>query len=210
MNFDELQKQWNNQSTDDVQINKESLHKTKSIIDKINNNFKNEFIFWIISIIIIAFYPCINRYGNWGNSLIIYYFLFLQMLLSGIFYYKRFYIFRKLTKKNNFLQSKTNIIKIYYELKFAIESYKTACYLLIPQTIGLVVIIKIKYKINDYAEQFINFKTTWENNPDFVWKTVFSLILLITFIIVFSEWIINNYYKKYLKQLKKVIEDFEE
>lgn len=210
MNFDELQKQWNNQSSDGVQINKESLHKTKSIIEKVNNNFKNEFIIWIICLIFLIIVPFIKFYNITGILAFFYFFFVFQIFISSISYYRKFYAFRKSTKENDSFKSKENILKTYYELKFAVESYRAACYFLIPQMLGLYFILFTREKAEFYLDKVLELNNTINEEPLFIIKIVLIGISMLIFVIALSEWMINYYYGKNLKQLKKVIEDFEE
>ena len=85
MNFDELQKQWNNQATDEVHINKESLYKTKSVIAQVSKNIKYELIFWFFSMLLLILVPYLESYKIIGTSAFFYYFIlnfYISMLLK--------------------------------------------------------------------------------------------------------------------------------
>ncbi|WP_177762226.1 hypothetical protein [Flavobacterium sp. I3-2] len=209
MNFDELQKQWNNQSTDDIQIKKESLYKTKSIISKVNKNIKNEFFLWVICMLFLVIVPYIDLYKVNGISAFFYYFILFQLLICSISYYRKFYAFRKSIKENDSFKSKENILKMYYELKFAVASYRAACYFLIPQALGLYFILFSDGKSEIYLNKIIKLNNTFLEEPLFILKIVLIGITLLIFVVALSEWMINFYYGKSLKQLKKVIEDFD-
>ena len=208
MNFDELQKQWNNQSTEDVQINKESLHKTKSIVEKVNKNIRNELIFCLFSIVFLVAIPIIDQKYINGYLAFFYYFILFQIFICSLTYYKKFYLFKKSTQNQDALQSKENIIKMYYDLRFAVESYRSACYFLIPQIMVLYFILFSNDKTETYFNQIINFKETFENNPNLIFKIFGIGIFLLVLVIIFSEWMINQYYGKYLKQIKNILDQF--
>lgn len=209
MNFDELQRQWDNQSPDEVQINKESLHKTKSIISKVNKNIKYELIFWIFCMLFLTAIPYIESYKIVGTSAFFYYFILFQIFICSISYYRKFYSFRKSTKENDSFKSKENILKMYYELKFAIATYRSSCYFLIPQSVAIFFIVFSYGKSEKYFYQLINFRETLNSNPTLIINILIIGIISIVFLIVFTEWLIKQYYGKYSKQLKNLLNEFD-
>lgn len=209
MNFDELQKQWNNQSSDDVQINKESLHKTKSIISQVNKNIKYELIFWIFCMLFLIIVPYIESYKIVGTSAFFYYFILFQIFICSLTYYRKFYLFNKSTKENDSFKSKENVLKMYYDLKFAVETYRSSCYFLIPQSVAIFFIVFSYGKSEEYFYQLINFRETLTTNPTLIIGILVIGIIAIAFLIIFTEWMIKQYYGKYLKQLKDLLNEFD-
>lgn len=210
MNFDELQKQWNNQPVDEINIKKESLHKTKSIIEKVNKNFITEFYVFLFLAIFLAIVPYIKLYKINGLSAIFYYFILFQMILCAITYYKKFFSFRKSSREIDSFKSKQSVLKMYYELKFAVDTYRSSCYFLIPQSILLYLILLSFGKGEIYFQKILHFQETFNEQPFFIIGVLLLIVFFILLVVGVSEWVINYYFGKYLKQLKQLLDEFED
>ncbi len=110
MNFDELQKKWNNQPEKDINIKPEYLTKSKSLAEKIIKSFKREAFIWAVSIVFILVVPMIEMYQIKGVLSLIYYFLVCQFIVFGLYYYRRFYTISKMIKQPNTFSSRESII----------------------------------------------------------------------------------------------------
>ncbi|TJZ49423.1 hypothetical protein FAZ15_22260 [Sphingobacterium olei] len=208
MNFDELQNKWNQQTGNAVNIRTESLKKTRSITDKISRNFKREFVFSALSFLFLFTIPIYDSFSI--EIKMLHYFFLLQMLIPYLFYYRRFLAFNKMTKKDDVFSSKENLIQLYYELKFAVESYKISCYIIVPSALGLYFVIFGKNRTFEWFMKYVNFRETLAIDPNFIWKTSIIGILLLAFVLLFCEWTIDKYYGKYLKQIKLLLKNLEE
>jgi len=210
MNFDELQKKWNNQPEQEINIKPEYLTQTKSLADKIIKSFKREAFIWFTSIIFLFIVPYIEIYNISGIISVIYYFLVFQFIIFGLFYYRRFYTISKMIKQPNTFNSRESIIKLYYEFHFAIETYRSSIYILLPTSIALFTIMSGKDKTTDIIHKLYNFNATLETDPAFIYSILIIGVLSIVLLILLSEWIIKRFYGRYLKQLKQLMDEFED
>ena len=210
MNFDELQKQWDKQPEKDIKIKPEYLTKTKSLAEKIIKSFRREAFIWLSSIIFILIVPFIDLYQINGVISFIYYFLVFQFIIFGLYYYRRFYTISKMIKQPNMFSSRESIIRLYYEFHFAIETYRSSIYVLLPTAIALFVIMSGKDKTAEIVEKFYHFNHTLQTDPSFIYSILIIGVIAIVFLILFSEWMIKKFYGRYLKQLKELMEEFEE
>jgi hypothetical protein len=113
-------------------------------------------------------------------------------------------------KREFVFSSKENLIQLYYELKFAVESYKISCYIIVPSALGLYFVIFGKNRTFEWFMKYVNLRETLAIDPGFIWKTSIIGILLLAFILLFCEWTIDKYYGKYLQQIKLLLKNFEE
>ena len=210
MNFDELQKKWDNQPEKDIEIKSEYLTKTKSLAEQIIKSFKREAIIWGVSIVFILIVPFIEMYQIKGLISFIYYFLVFQFIIFGLFYYRRFYTISKMIKQPNTFNSRESIIRLYYEFHFAIETYRSSIYILLPTSIALFVIMSGKDKTTDIIDKFYHFNETLQTDPSFIYSVLIVGSIVILLLILFSEWVIKRFYGRYLKQLKELMNQFEE
>lgn len=210
MNFDELKKQWDKQPQKEINIKPEYLTKSKSLAEKIIKSFKREAFIWAVSIVFILVVPMIEMYQIKGVLSLIYYFLVCQFIVFGLYYYRRFYTISKMIKKPNTFTSRESIIRLYYELHFAIETYRSSIYILLPTSIALFVITAGKDKTYDLVDKFYHFKETFQADPTFIYMVFILGIVTIVVLILFSEWIIKKFYGSYLKQLKELMDEFED
>ncbi|MBA5793342.1 hypothetical protein H1R17_02875 [Flavobacterium sp. xlx-214] len=210
MNFDELQKKWDNQPEKDIEIKSEYLTKTKSLAEQIIKSFKREAIIWGVSIVFILVVPFIDIYQIKGLISFIYYFLVFQFIIFGLYYYRRFYTISKMIKQPNTFNSRESIIRLYYEFHFAIETYRSSIYVLLPTSIALFVIMSGKDKTTDIIDKFYHFNETLQTDPSFIYSVLIVGSIVILLLILFSEWVIKRFYGRYLKQLKELMNQFEE
>lgn len=210
MNFDELQKQWNNQDDKNVTLKTEYLNKTKSLAAKIKKGFTNEIILWIISVLLLTIIPFVDIYRISGTASIIYYFLLIQMILFGLFYYRRLYTVYRMLQKPNTFNSREGVIRLYYEFLFAVESYRSSIYIMTPTALAMYFILFSYGHYEDVLQKILNIKETYAQDPSFVYIITFTIIFVIGFVLVISEWMIYRFYGKYLKELRSIKDEFNE
>ena len=190
MNFDELKKQWDKQPQKEINIKPEYLTKSKSLAEKIIKSFRREALLWLSSIIFLFIVPFIDMYQINGIVSVIYYFLLFQFVTFGLYYYRRFYTISKMIKKPNTFTSRESIIRLYYEFHFAIETYRSSIYILLPTAIALFVITAGKDKTYYLVDKFYHFKETWQTDPAFIYTVLIIGVVTIIGLILLSEWII--------------------
>jgi len=210
MNFDELKKHWDKQPQKEINIKPEYLTKSKSLAEKIIKSFRREALLWLSSIIFLFIVPFIDMYQIDGVVSVIYYFLLFQFVTFGLYYYRRFYTISKMIKKPNTFTSRESIIRLYYEFHFAIETYRSSIYILLPTAIALFVITAGKDKTYDLVDKFYHFKETLQTDPVFIYTVLIIGVVTIIGLILLSEWIIKKFYGRYLKQLKELMDEFED
>jgi hypothetical protein len=209
MNFDELKKQWDKQPEHNINIKSEYLTKTKSLANRMLKSFKREAVLWISSIVFLIVIPFIDIYKINGVLSLIYYFLLFQFIVFGLYYYRRFYTISKMIKQPNTFTSRESIIRLYYEFHFAIESYRSSIYVLLPTSLAMFIIMSGKDKTAEIIDKFYHFSHTLENDPFFIYSILIGGSISIIVLILVSEWIIKRFYGKYLKQLKDLMNEFE-
>lgn len=212
MNFDELKKQWDNQSGDEVQINPdlEKLKSANNILEELRKQIKNEFYLVAVSILFLFFIPIVPMYKISGITTVFYYFLVFYMLLGTVINYVRFFHFIKVTKEYEVNSSRDMLMKVYYELKYALDTYIVTTIVATPSGIGLYFILFSFGNSENYFNQLVNFSETYQSNlMFFVWILLLIIcsILLIGAILYFMY---VKYYGKRLKQIKQILDDLEE
>lgn len=212
MNFDELKKQWDNQSANEVEINPdlEKLKSANNILEELRKQIKNEFYLVAVSILFLFFIPIVPMYKISGITTVFYYFLVFYMLLGTVINYVRFFHFIKVTKEYEVNSSRDMLMKVYYELKYALDTYIVTTIVATPSGIGLYFILFSFGNSENYFNQLVNFSETYQSNPMFfVWILLLIIcsILLIGAILYFMY---VKYYGKRLKQIKQILDDLEE
>jgi len=212
MNFDELKKQWDNQSTEDVVIdpNLEKLDSANNILEDLRKKIKNELIMVVISMLFLLIIPIIPSYKINGISRIFYYFLMFYLLLGSLVNYVRFYHFYKMSKAYELNSSKDMLMKVYYELKYALDTYLVTTIVATPSGIGLYFILLSFGNTEKYFNQLINVSETLQTNPIFF--VYIGLLVLGTFLIigVILYYMYVIYYGSRLKHIKQILDDLKE
>ena len=145
-----------------------------------------------------------------GVLSLIYYFLVCQFIVFGLYYYRRFYTISKMIKQPNTFSSRESIIKLYYEFHFAIETYRSSIYILLPTSIALFTIMSDKEKTTEIINKFYHFNETLQTDPTFIYSILIIGVISIVLLILLSEWLIKRFYGRYLKQLKELMDEFED
>ena len=187
MNFDELQKQWNDQSSEDVKIEKDLEIKkvANTVVDKVRAVMKKDFFFQLTSFPILLVFPYLfDSSSNLIWWVIIC--LFATMIVPFVYifkFYKRSY--------NLEYNSLKNINWFYYNYKSSIDIYSIYSYIVFILMIMFVGIIYIQ------KNDFLHFE-----NVFLLWLYIISTLIIYILICVFIlKWWINKLYKKPLLEL---------
>jgi hypothetical protein len=230
MNFDELQQQWKDENTDNVQIIKEStiLKQAHTLIEEVRVTMKKDFFMQIKGLVMIGIYPLFIKLGDLigqyfiiksinNASLPINSFQFSPLLnyifilfyaiaiaFSGYYYYL-FWIFYKQSYNLSF-DSRKNLMWFYYELKVNIVLYKALSYItffLFFAFIMLAFIIPVNQSgIVTFLKKIENWDTQFVG---------FFLIIISFFISVkITEYWTNKMYGEHLYKIKKVLDELDE
>ena len=196
MNFDELQKQWNDQSSEDVKIEKdlEIKKEANTVVDKVRAVMKKDFFFQLTSFPILLVFPYLFD----SSSNLIWWVivcLFATMIVPFVYifkFYKRSY--------NLEYNSLKNINWFYYNYKSSIDIYSIYSYIVFILMIMFVGIIYIQ------KNDFLHFE-----NVFLLWLYIISTFIIYILICVFIlKWWINKLYKKPLLELEKILNQLEE
>ena len=196
MNFDELQKQWNDQSSEDVKIEKDLEIKkvANTVVDKVRAVMKKDFFFQLTSFPILLVFPYLfDSSSNLIWWVIIC--LFATMIVPFVYifkFYKRSY--------NLEYNSLKNINWFYYNYKSSIDIYSIYSYIVFILMILFLGIIFIQ------KNTFLHFE-----NAFLLWFYIISTLIIYILICVFIlKWWINKLYKKPLLELEKILNQLEE
>ncbi|RKR10432.1 hypothetical protein C8C83_2108 [Flavobacterium sp. 90] len=203
MDFNDIQNAWNNEKTENVVLpsNLEKIQEANTPLDRIRKNLKNEFIYQIVSIILVGFVPLMYSFPE--KMMTYYYLIFSFYVAVCIYYLLKFYVFYKRLSSIT-LKTKDNLYETYFDIRLNMELYKTFGFALTP--------FLILYLISFLCFEFSKI-------PGFISKefTNYQLISLFS-IIVFSmlfmgislEWWVKKFYGKYAQEIRKVIDELKE
>jgi hypothetical protein len=205
MNFDDLKGAWADDTVAGSQLPKHTIpvQKTSTTISKIRKNMKFEFIMQIVSytVVIILYF----LFSKTALSVFIVSVSAFILLMQSAYYFFRFYLFYKAADRYD-LSIRNSIRKIIYDLELNIEIYRTWSYCAMPLATltffamvwgGALLEVVKKLLIRGMSD--IGF---------LVW--FFILLLLAQVITVFFINLhIRLQYGRYLKELKKLMEDIE-
>ncbi|WP_286778269.1 MULTISPECIES: hypothetical protein [Sphingobacterium] len=211
MNFDELKKSWQEQPTDeDLQNpNLKYYKEVGNIIGKLRKNIKREFISWVVCMGFLFLVPILPMYKIEGYAAFAYYFFIVQISLSSLLYYRRFFYLVKSTKKIELLASKEHLLKLYYDLKYAVETYRIAAYVMIPQALFLYLIMIAQNKTTVWFDRLYHFKETFQEEPNFIVWMILSAIVSIVLVVGLTEIMIRCYYSRYITEIKEKLDQME-
>ncbi len=197
MNFDELQKQWDNQIVDNevlIETDLELKKEANTIIDRVRKVMKKDFYFQLTSFPLLLIYPFL--FGI--NSPLIWWIVscICASMIVPFYYLIRFY---KSSYKLEF-NSLKNINWFYYNYKSSITIFSLYTYIisiLVILFIGVVLIEKETFN-HVYSIQVL-----------LVFLGI-ALLFQIGFCIWMLKWWIDKFYKKPLIELENILNQLEE
>jgi hypothetical protein len=205
MNFDDIQSAWNSDNDDRVVV-PSSVDQLKTLqlpIEKLRTNMKLEFYVQLFSLILIGFLP---RYTYFSPVFIIpFYAVYIVSMAISVYYFSKFYLFYNSISSVT-LRSKDNLYALYYEARLNIEMYKSYAYTLIP----FALIVLVMYMVSRQDEKFkLIFQATRDHQMMAIAISVVFIIGIVSIMVITEYWV-KTYYGKYLKQIKKVLDEFKE
>jgi hypothetical protein len=201
MDFNDIQNAWNNDTNDEVKLptHLEKIKTANTPLDKIKKSMRKEFIYQTIAILFAGFAPIVYKFPE--STIKPYYLLFTLFLAVSIYYLVKFYLFYKRLSKTTF-NTKDNLYETYFELKLHIEMYKSFSFSLIPFLI-LFLLGFIFHLAPDIINEGMESK-----------KFLIPAFIIITFSVLFmgvvTEWWVNYFYGKDIKEIRKVINELKE
>lgn len=203
MDFNDIQSAWNNDKPKNVVLpaNLEKLKSANLPLDKIRKNLKNEFIYQIISIVIIGLLPFIYDFP--ANVIAPFYLLFSIFVAVCIYYLVKLYLFYKRLNSIS-LNTKDSLYETYFDIRLNMELYKTFGFALTPFVI-LFLVGFLYHVLSKKAEIVISNLSNSDLGAFFV-----IVAMSILFMGLALEWWVRHFYGKYADEIKKVIDELKE
>jgi hypothetical protein len=200
MDFNDIQSAWNNENTKNVVVptQLEKVQQANTPLDKIKKNLKNEFIYQIVSIVLIGFAPYLNGFPE--QAITPFYLLFSLFVAVSAYYLIKLFIFYKRLNKTA-LNTKDNLYETYFDIRLNMELYKTFGFALTPFMILFLVGV-LYFTLPNGAILF----TDSTNSIALFVSVVFSML----FMGVALEWWVHFFYGKYAKEIRTVLDELKE
>ena len=200
MDFNDIQSAWNNENTKNVVVptQLEKVQQANTPLDKIKKNLKNEFIYQIVSIVLIGFAPYLNGFPE--QAITPFYLLFSLFVAVSAYYLIKLFVFYKRLNKTA-LNTKDNLYETYFDIRLNMELYKTFGFALTPFMILFLVGV-LYFKLANGATLF----TDSTNSIALFVSVLFSML----FMGVASEWWVHFFYGKYAKEIRTVLDELKE
>ena len=200
MDFNDIQSAWNNENTKNVVVptQLEKVQQANTPLDKIRKNLKNEFIYQIVSIVVVGFAPYLNGFPE--QAITPFYLLFSLFVAVSAYYLIKLFIFYKRLNKTA-LNTKDNLYETYFDIRLNMELYKTFTFALTPFVILFLVGV-LYFTLPNGATFF----TDSTNSITLFLSVLFSML----FMGVALEWWVHYYYGKYAKEIRTVLDELKE
>ena len=200
MDFNDIQSAWNNENTKNVVVptQLEKVQQANTPLDKIRKNLKNEFIYQIVSIVVVGFAPYLNGFPE--QAITPFYLLFSLFVAVSAYYLIKLFVFYKRLNKTA-LNTKDNLYETYFDIRLNMELYKTFGFALMPFMILFLVGV-LYFKLPNAATLF----TDSTNSIVLFVSVLFSML----FMGVASEWWVHFFYGKYAKEIRTVLDELKE
>ena len=200
MDFNDIQSAWNNENTKNVVVptQLEKVQQANTPLDKIRKNLKNEFIYQIVSIVVVGFAPYLNGFPE--QAITPFYLLFSLFVAVSAYYLIKLFIFYKRLNKTT-LSTKDNLYETYFDIRLNMELYKTFGFALTPFMILFLVGV-LYFTLPNGATFF----TDSTNSITLFLSVLFSML----FMGVALEWWVHYYYGKYAKEIRTVLDELKE
>ena len=200
MDFNDIQSAWNNENTKNVVVptQLEKVQQANTPLDKIRKNLKNEFIYQIVSIVLIGFAPYLNGFPE--QAITPFYLLFSLFVAVSAYYLIKLFVFYKRLNKTA-LNTKDNLYETYFDIRLNMELYKTFGFALTPFMILFLVGV-LYFKLANGATLF----TDSTNSIALFVSVLFSML----FMGIASEWWVHFFYGKYAKEIRTVLDELKE
>ncbi|HEY0056599.1 MAG TPA: hypothetical protein VGB63_14695 [Pedobacter sp.] len=201
MDFNDIQSAWNSDKPENVElpINLEKLKSANMPIDKVRKKLRSELFVQMATMIGFGFIPMLKWFPV--NMTSIFYIIYSVMVVISIYYLGKLFFFYKRLDKTS-LNTKDSLYETYYDIKLNMELCKTFTNALIPFAILLVFIF---YTDPKYSHIF--------NGPlsqsHLLYISVKFIVVIILAILSAELWV-EFYYGKYVKQIRKILDELKE
>lgn len=199
MNFDDLKNEWNADDTAETGISENMLNikQARTPIDIIRKKMKHEFFYQVAALIIMALVPYLFDFSAQIKMI----YLVFYAITCGFtaYYFFKFYRFYK-NSYDMSMDSRKSILWFYYEMKLNVELYKALTYIVAFIGVAFFAI----YLFVERASIFV--KIMSKLSPVYILLNCFISIIIIGVITELWAW---YYYGKYLKRVKKVVDELD-
>ncbi|MGM9479020.1 hypothetical protein ACS5PU_21535 [Pedobacter sp. GSP4] len=199
MNFDDLKNEWNAETIAETNISADmlSIKQAHTPIDIIRKKMKHEFFYQVVALIIMAIVPYLF---NFSAQMKLVYLAFYSITCGfTTYYFIKFFRFYK-NSCDMSMDSRKSILWFFYEMKLNIELYKALTYIVAFIWVGFISVYLLLEKTS-----VVN-KILAKLSPTYILLNCFITILIIGAITELWAWF---YYGKYLKRVKKVVDELD-
>lgn len=204
MNFNDIQSAWNkDQNGGSVPDRVDQLKPAGLPLDRIKKNLRNEFIYQVLSIILVAFLPKIHAFNP---ALTVWFYVTYAIFVAICAYYliKLFGFYKRIV--NYSASTKDSLYETYYDIRLNIEMYKTFSFSLMPFILIFVAMFIISINKSAVAEMIQTGVFPQTIVVQFGIGFVFSLVTLA----LATEWWVHHFYGQYAKAIRTLLDQLKE
>jgi len=199
MNFDNLKNEWQANDAEELNISADMLKikEARTPIDIIRRKMKLEFNYQLVTLIILALLPYILGFSP--NMKLMYLAFYAVTCGFTAYYFFKFYQFYKHSYDMS-MDTRKSILWFYYEMKLNVELYKALTYIITFIGLAFISVYLFIEKASIFA------RLVSKLSPVYILLNCFITILIIGAITELWAW---YYYGKYLKRVKKVVDELD-
>jgi len=199
MNFDDLKNEWQTENAEEIRISEDALKikQAQTPIDTIRKKMKHEFFCQLLVLLFMAFLPYLLKLSA-DMTMLYFVFYFITCGFTG-HYFVKFYRFYK-NAYDMSVDSRKSILWFYYEMKLNVELYKALTYIIVFIWVAFLSVFTLIEKA------WIVEKFSHKLSSVYLLANCFITVLIIGAITEFWAW---HYYGKYLKRIKKVVDELD-
>lgn len=199
MDFDDIKNDWSAESAEEASISGDmfKIKQAHTPIDIIRRKMKHEFFCQIVVLIFMAIIPYL--FGFSDKMKLVYIIFYAITCGFTAYYFFKFYMFYK-NSYDMSMDTRKSILWFYYEMKLNVELYKALTYIVAFIGVAYISVYLFIEKASVFGKILDKLSTTY------ILLNCFISILIIGFITELWAW---YYYGKYLKRIKKVIDELD-
>ena len=199
MNFDDLKNEWHADGVEETNISEDMLkiRQAHTPIDIIRKKMKHEFFYQLLALLFMTFLPYLLKLSA-DMTMLYFVFFFITCGFTG-HYFVKFYRFYK-NAYDMSVDSRKNILWFYYEMKLNVELYKALTYIIVFIWVAFLSVFTLIEKAW-IVDKFFN-----KLSSVYLLLNCFITVLIIGVITELWAW---HYYGKYLKRIKKIVDELD-
>lgn len=192
MNFDELQKQWQNEDISAPEISLENQHKINNPLQKIRKNMNMEFWSNLVTFIgIFIFLFMLENVKVKTYSIIL---TITAMLVSAFYYLKFFTLYKEISFQN--FNTKDSLKTLMHQFELNKQYYVSYYIAFVPIIVSAYIIL-------------FEYLPAYQNQKNFVFILLFALTVFfgILFLYLMGKWWFNYFYGKHIKKVENILNE---